>query len=148
MKTPKKSSKSLKPTKKKLRSGLEDRIRSQLEKANKEYEYETHKLQYTVPESVHTYIPDFVIFKSSGEPILIECKGRWEFQDRYKHRLLFEQHPQLDLRFVFGRASNKLSKGSSQTYGTLCSGHGRGVWRNFRRQYADGGVIPESWLLE
>ena len=74
MKTTKKSldvSKRLK----KLRSGLEDAVRKQLEEANKEYEYETHKLQYVIPESIHTYIPDFVILKSSGEPIFIECKG-------------------------------------------------------------------------
>ena len=43
------------------RSGLEDKIRSQLEEQQIEFDYEKLKLKYTIPEKEHTYTPDFQI---------------------------------------------------------------------------------------
>ena len=39
------------------RSGLEDKISDQLKEAGVAFEYETFKIKYTVPETLHTYTP-------------------------------------------------------------------------------------------
>ena len=50
-----------------------------------------------------------------------------------------EQYPELDFRFVFQNALNKLSKKSKGTYGTWCKRHGF--------KYADNSV-PDEWIGE
>jgi hypothetical protein len=56
-----------------FRSGLEERVAEQLDKAGIEYTYEQVKLNYIKPASKHVYTPDFVL--SNG--IVIETKGRF-----------------------------------------------------------------------
>ena len=53
--------------------------------------YECYYLRYTIPESVHTYTPDFIL----PNGILIEAKGLFETADRKKHLLIKKQYPQL-----------------------------------------------------
>ena len=68
---------------------------------NISYEYEEHKVKYTVPERQATYTPDFYVTTRSGKLIIIETKGRFVTADRQKMLLVKEQHPDLDIRFVF-----------------------------------------------
>ena len=59
------------------------------------------------------YTPDFRL--SNG--VLVETKGRFSARDQVKHLLLWAQHPGLDVRFLFQRASIRLTPRSRTTYG-------------------------------
>ena len=67
----------------------------------------------------------------------IEVKGLFTSSDRGKHLLLKKQHPDLDLRFLFMNANNKLYKGSKTTYGGWCDRHDY-KWCQ--------GFVPKEWL--
>ena len=115
------------------RSGLEDKIATQMEEAGIPVSYETHKLTYTIPEKKHTYTPDFVL----PNGIIIESKGLFESADRQKHLLIKEQYPHLEIRFVFSNPNTKIYKGSKTTYAAWCKKHGF--------MYA-AKYIPYEWL--
>ena len=128
------------------RSGLEKNIADQLEAAGVPIAYETTKLRYNVPSKDHTYTPDF----TAGR-IIIEAKGAFGYgpnrfsggdpvKERQKLVLIKQQHPELDLRIVFQRASTKIRKGSPTSLG---------MWATANNiPWADKGVIPEEWLEE
>ena len=82
-----------------------------------------------------TYTPDFVL----PNGIILETKGRFTSDDRRKHKLIKQQHPNLDIRFVFTNSKSKLSKGAKTTYGIWCERN------NFL--YADR-IPPLQWLKE
>jgi hypothetical protein len=117
------------------RSGLEDRISDQLKSLSVPVKYEEFKIKYVVPESLHTYTPDFEL----PNGIIIESKGRFVAADRKKHLLVQQQHPKLDIRFVFSNSKAKISKGSKTSYADWCIKHGF--------LYADK-LIPEEWINE
>jgi hypothetical protein len=117
------------------RSGLEDKISDQLKEAGVVFEYETFKIKYTVPETLHTYTPDFIL----PNGIIIESKGRFVVADRKKHLYVQKQHPDLDIRFVFSNSKAKISKGSKTTYADWCNKNGF--------LFADK-LIPEEWINE
>ena len=116
------------------RSGLEDKVSKQLQESGVSFEYETLKIQYEVNET-RRYTPDFVL----PNDIIIETKGRFVAADRKKHLLIQQQHPHLDIRFVFSNSRAKLSKGAKSTYAEWCEKHGF--------LYADK-EIPQEWLSE
>ena len=97
-------------------------------------EYETQKIQYVLPPK--TYTPDFYFPEYN---LHVECKGFLKMVDRKKHLLIKEQHPELDIRFVFGRATNKLSPKSKTTYGGWCKKNGFIYAEKF---------IPKEWINE
>lgn len=117
------------------RSGLEDKIAAQLRAAGVIGVYETVRIGYTWPATRSRYTPDFPL----PNGIVVETKGRFTTEDRQKHKLIKEQHPDIDIRFVFSRALSKLSKGSKTTYAMWCEKYGF--------KYAEG-RIPQEWLLE
>lgn len=117
------------------RSGLEDSVAQQLKDAGIEVEYESIKIKFIQPAKVRTYTPDWVL----PNGIIIETKGRFTSADRQKHLLIQEQHPDLDIRFVFSNPSAKINKASKTTYASWCEKHGF--------LYAKG-LIPEEWLRE
>ncbi len=131
------------------RSGLEREVAKELKLANADYEYEPKdgKIEYTVPESYHKYTPDFVIKTKSGKIIIVETKGIWDSEDRRKHLLIRQQHPDLDIRFVFTRSKSRIRKGSKTTYACICSGLGRGPFKGIEWKFADKS-IPQEWLGE
>jgi hypothetical protein len=87
-----------------MRSKLEERFAAILEEAGIEQEYEVKKIKYVVPESNHTYLIDFSPLKLN-----IEVKGLLrDYDERHKYQLVKEQHPSLDLRFVFDSSSKKV----------------------------------------
>jgi hypothetical protein len=129
---------------------LEGTVAKQIERAKVSYEYESkdYSIPYLVPASNHVYLPDFVLNTSSGKVIYLEAKGIWDYNDRYKHLLIRKQHPDLDIRFVFLRAGNRIRKGSRTTYRDICEGRGRGNFKGCEWKYGDGGKIPQGWLTE
>ena len=118
------------------RSGLEVQVAAQLERAGVAAKYEDpdSKIEYEVSET-RRYTPDFIL----PNGIIIETKGRFVTADRKKHKLVKEQHPELDIRFVFSNSKTKISKTSKTTYAMWCDKLGF--------KYADK-FIPEAWLKE
>ena len=117
-----------------FRSGLEEAIASELDTKNIQYKFEETKLNYVKPQKVHTYTPDFYLVQSD---IYIETKGYFTSQDRQKMRLIKEQHPELDIRFIFSNSKTRISKKSKTTHGMWCDKYGF--------KYADKHV-PKEWL--
>lgn len=105
---------------KKRRSKLEMKFEEILKESLAEYTYETQIIPYIVPESKHKYIVDF----STNNGILWEVKG-WlsDHQERQKYILVKQQHPEVDLRFVFDNI-NKLCGGTKYTHKTWCEKNG------------------------
>ena len=133
----KKFSKKARAIKHGYRSGLEETVAIQLENKKISYEYENkaNTVTYTIPESQHNYLPDFKL----PNGIIVETKGRFVLADRKKHKLIKEQHPELDIRFVFSNSKAKISKGSKTTYAMWCE--------KLNIPYADK-TIPQSWINE
>ena len=118
------------------RSGLESSVGAQLNSAKVRWEYESERIPY-IPKK-RTYTPDFII-KGEVSKMYIETKGRFLGSDRAKHLLIKEQHPELDIRFVFTNPDQKLYKGAKTTYGDWCTKHGFSFSK---------GSLPDSWLRE
>lgn len=114
---------------------MEGAIGDQLNTEGISFDYESEKVPFIQPAKKRTYTPDF--FLPNG--IVIESKGRFLTADRQKHKLIKEQYPDLDLRFVFSRSSTRLSKRSKTTYARWCDSNGF--------LYADR-LIPQAWLKE
>lgn len=121
-------------TSKSTRSGFEKQTLANLTARKVPFEYEPSggRVPYDV---THQYLPDVVL----PNGIVVEVKGWFKPADRTKHLLLKRQHPDLDVRFLFQRASNKLSKTSKTTYAQWCARHGF--------QWAEG-VVPQDWIDE
>jgi hypothetical protein len=117
------------------RSGLEEKVQSELLKSGVAAEYECFRIPYVIPETDHYYTPDFLL----PNGIVIETKGRFTIEDRKKHLLLKEQYPEIDLRFVFTNSKGKIRKGSQTTYAMWCERNGF--------EYADK-LVPKDWILE
>lgn len=116
------------------RSGFEERIAKELKEQGVKYEYETKKIKYEIRET-RTYTPDFIL----PNGIIIETKGRFVASDRKKHKLIKDQYPKLDIRFVFYNANAKLYKGAKSSYADWCTTHGF-MWANK--------TIPDEWIKE
>ena len=116
-----------------FRSGLELDISEALKEKGIDGEYEQHIIAYTKPATNHKYHPDFKL----PNGIFVETKGRFLTADRKKHLLIKEQHPELDIRFLFTNSRARISKASKTTYADWCDKHGF--------KYADK-IIPDSWL--
>ena len=117
------------------RSGFENKVASALSEQKVKFEYEVTQIEYVKPETHHKYTVDFTL----PNGILIETKGRWTLEDRKKHLLIKQQHPELDIRFVFQNPNGKIRKGSKTTYADYCEKHNI-LWSDK--------VIPTTWLKE
>ena len=126
-------------TQNRYRSGLERQVAAQLDRLGIPYEYETDRVEYVRPAKPSRYTPDFPVTTASGKRMYIETKGRFDIDDRAKHRLIREQHPELDIRFVFSNSKNKISKTSKTTYADWCERYGF-LFSDKR--------IPQEWLDE
>ena len=115
------------------RSGFEVRFANDLKDRGIPFEYEQHKITY-VPR-IRTYTPDFFI-KEFG--FFIETKGWFSTSDRVKHLLIREQHPELDIRFIFSNPNNRLDKNSMTTYGGWCERYGFLYGKD---------RIPDEWMI-
>tara|TARA_R100000306_G_C4336484_1_gene123018 strand:+ start:69 stop:434 length:366 start_codon:yes stop_codon:yes gene_type:complete len=114
-----------------FRSAFEFNFATFLDREHIPYEYELVKFKYKPKKRTYTpdfYLPDYKMY--------IETKGLFVTEDRAKHLLMQEQYPDLDIRFVFQNAKNKLYKGSKTSYGEWCDKHGF--------KYAEE-ELPLSW---
>jgi hypothetical protein len=121
-----------------FRSGFEQAIANILTKAKVKFDYEKETIEYSLPPKARKYLPDFRIFTGT-KFIYIEAKGLFDRDDRLKHLLLKEQHPDKDIRIVFQSAKNKIYKKSKTTYADWCDKH--------KIKWADK-IIPKEWLKE
>ena len=118
------------------RSGLERNLGQQLDRVEGlDFEYETLIIPYTQPAKDRRYTPDFIL----PNGIIIEAKGHLQTADRQKHLMVRDSHPDLDIRFVFSRSTNRISKRSKTTYAAWCRSKGF--------LFADK-VIPAKWIRE
>lgn len=117
------------------RSGLEVQLAQQLDDNKIPYEYEGTTLKYSQPEETRRYTPDFIL----PNAIVIEGKGQWVTADRKKMKLVRQQHPDIDIRMVFSRSKNRISKKSKTTYADVC--------RSLGIPFADS-WIPIEWTRE
>ncbi len=120
--------------KNRYRSGYEKSVCGELDNLNIDFEYETRNLYYEVSEQ-RKYTPDVIL----PNGIILELKGRFSASDRKKMLLVIKQHPDLDIRMVFQRHTNKLFKGSKTTYSQWCEKH--------NIKWADK-QVPIEWIKE
>ena len=118
-----------------MRSGFERKIAAALTERGVEYEYETDKITYIVPESKHYYVPDFKL----PNGVYVEGKGIFDRDSRQKMVLVIEQNPDKDIRILFMR-NNKLTRTAKQTYGEWCDK------RNITWAVSTKGEVPEDWI--
>ena len=114
------------------RSKFEVRVAADLGKRKIDFQYEKVSFDY-VPK-IRNYTPDFYLPESK---IYIETKGRLTTNDRVKHLLIKDQYPDLDIRFVFVNANNKISRTSKTTYANWCDRH-KFLWAE--------SLVPMEWL--
>lgn len=119
---------------KKYRSKYEEGIANQLEASVIPYQYEAESFKYV---RQCTYLTDFRVLGPNG-PIHIEAKGWFTSADRTKLLLVREQNPWIDIRILFQRPSNTLSKKSKTTYAEWADKHGF-IW-------AQGITVPSEWV--
>lgn len=124
-----------KRTSDRFRSGLERQIADDLTASGCDYRYEEDVIRYTKPSKPSRYTPDFIL--ENG--IIIEGKGQFVTADRQKHLLVKDQHPDLDIRFVFSNPNQRISKQSKTTYAAWCEAKGF--------LYAKG-KVPKEWKTE
>lgn len=98
--------------------------------------YEPDSFQYVVEET-RSYTPDFQISTKAGKVFYIEYKGILDLETRKKMVRVKHQYPDLDIRFVFQKARNKIRKGSKTTYGKWATDNGF--------KWADN-TLPPGWL--
>lgn len=128
-----------------VRSGLESRMRIELDKQGVDYGYETVKLRYIRDTCKHcgevlfqaTYTPDFILH--GGLPILVEAKGRFTSSDRSKYLKVKRDNPTVDLRFVFQR-NLPLRKGTTVRNSDWA--------RQYGFQFSVGELVPQAWIEE
>src|SRR3990167_6679019 len=104
-----------------FKSKFEEDFVKQLKVLNIPCLYEQDVIQYTIPEKIHKYYPDFKLRKNT----YCETKGKWVSQDRQKHLFLKEQHPELKIYIVFQNSNQKIRKCSKTTYGEWATKHNR-----------------------
>lgn len=81
-------------------------------------EYEPCKIKYTVPESQHSYTPDFQVKKNTS--IYLEAKGYFSAADRKKMIHVIRSNPEITFRMILQNSSMKISKRSKTTYAMWC----------------------------
>ena len=116
------------------RSKFELKVAADLGKRKVDFQYE--KISFDYVPKIRNYTPDFYLPESK---IYIETKGRLTTNDRVKHLLIKEQYPDLDIRFVFVNANNKISRTSKTTYANWCDRH-KFLWAE--------SLVPMEWLNE
>ena len=118
------------------RSGLEGKVASQIrDVTGQEPMFESFRIEYERPARKTKYTPDYVL----PNGIIIETKGLFHAEDREKHLLVREQHPDLDIRFVFTKSRTRIYPGSKTTVAMWCEKHGF--------LYAEQ-LIPLEWFRE
>lgn len=123
-----------------FKSKIEEDVASQLTAAGVPWEYEARTLEFEFPARKAKYTPDFPVGR-----IILEVKGRFGHRGAngadIRHRLVLvkEQHPDLDIRFIFQNSKLPIYKGSKTTYAKWADDHGF--------KWAEK-IVPKAWLKE
>jgi Phage endonuclease I len=116
----------------KFRSGFEKKVYEQALGVGLTLDFEPKDAHLTYTK-LSRYIPDFRL----ANGILIECKGRFTSADRAKMLNVRKVHQDKDIRLVFQRASNRITKNpNSLTYAGWAEKHGF-KWHE--------GTVPKDW---
>lgn len=115
-----------------FRSDLELRVYQAAKRSRKTLEYEPGFIPYIIKGN---YLPDFIL----PNGIVIEAKGRLDAGTCRKMRCVKASNPDLDIRFVFQDARQKLNKRSKLRYWEWAERYGF--------QWAEG-TIPLAWWKE
>jgi len=119
----------------KTKGTSEARVIEDLNERGVSYQYEPDKMAYYVERH---YIPDLAVGN-----MIVELKGYLRQDSQRKMKSIKAQYPDLDIRFVFQKASStiqgakKRKDGSKMTCGEWADRQGF-VWAE--------GTIPEEWL--
>lgn len=97
-----------------------------------DFDYEPIQIPYVLNCN---YNPDFYIKIGN---FYVETKGILDAADRRKHLAVRDQHPEIDIRFVFMAADKKMS-GSKTTHA---------AWATQKRFKFAEGKMPQEWLEE
>lgn len=109
-----------------FRSKLEQKVSEKMHNEKIKHQYESSSFTYVVPATGHTYTPDFTL----SNEVYLECKGahRWGGLDKStRNKMIYmkEQWPGSDIRFIFDKVGNKLSKAKkSKTWEKWCDQNG------------------------
>lgn len=114
-----------------MRSRFEESFAADLKRRGLAYQYEQDHFDYTIAA---TYTPDF---RLDGCDWYLETKGIFDAPDRRKLLAVRRDNPGIDIRLVFQRAKNTISKTSKTTYGQWCDKHGFKWAEKF---------VPKEWL--
>lgn len=79
------------------------------------WNYESEKLNYTIPETHHIYTPDFII-NYKNYTFYVETKGVLDLDTRKKMIYVRDSNPDKIFIFIFQNKLNKLNKKSKTTY--------------------------------
>lgn len=116
-----------------FKSKFEEKVFSEL--LNGKATYETDTIKYVEPPKNRRYIPDFKL----RENVYVEAKGRFTREDRLKHLLIKQQHPEITIYILFQNPRTKIEKGSKYSYGDWCTKH------NIKfSSFKEG--IPDFWI--
>ncbi len=118
-----------------FRSKFEAKVCEDLDERSVDFSYEPFKINYIVPATNRTYLPDIVL----PNGIIIELKGRFLAPDRKKHMLIRDQEPSWDIRFDFQNPQTKIGPKSKTTVAEWCDKNNFKWW---------GHVIPKAWIKE
>lgn len=115
-----------------FRSKFEASVNEALASLVPDAKYEAVRLPFRV-ELTQTYKPDWVL---PTQAIVLEAKGRFTKADRDKMLRVKQQYPNLDIRMVFQRLSQKVT--NKMTVIDWCEAHGF--------PYCQGPNLPEEWI--
>lgn len=116
----------------KYKSKFERVLGEQLVKLKAGALYEPFKLNYRLDL---IYTPDWVL----PNGIILEGKGLLDYETRRKMLAVKLANPELDIRFIFMKGTNKIRKGSKTTYIE---------WAEQNGFKAADGYVPSEWLKE
>ena len=91
-----------------------------------------------------TYTCDFRIIREDGTVLFIETKGQFHGSDRTKHKLVRDQNPGCDIRFVFS-SDGILRRNKKGKYRYSDWARDEGFQCHFYKK-GDKLVIPKEWL--
>lgn len=115
---------------------FEERVIVDLSNRGVSFEYEPDRITYSVERH---YIPDLRL----SDTLYVELKGYFRQDAQRKMKAVKEQHPELDIRFVFQNAAStiqgakKRKDGSKMTCAEWADRNGF-VWAE--------GTVPKEWL--
>lgn len=114
------------------KSGFERSFEANLRSRKIKFKYEVTSIPYTLHRN---YNPDFYF---AEKDFFIETKGLLDRDSKAKMIAVKQQHPEIDIRFIFMKADKKIP-GTKQT-------HAQWAERNGFR-WAET-VAPEEWFNE